>query len=274
MKYDSLKKSPNGMPTWDSLIPVVMAAAIADKKWVSREFKRKIANSIPLTDDLRGLMVQSGESLIENRVGWAMSALKKAGLINQLKRGEGEVTELGEELFGKHGMKLSETILKKQPKFIQHQKMIEERKERSGEPVAFEEVAEENIEEAISRIINNHENEMATELLNRICNEEPVFFERLVVDLLVAMGYKGTSGLSRVTSATNDGGIDGVIEQDPLGISMVYVQAKRHQIANKIHRPDIDGIRLTDLVLQYNVGVRIKKTYHLYDVDEDFFAEG
>lgn len=141
-------------------------------------------------------------------------------------------------------------------------------------------------------------------------DSDPAFFEQLVAKLLSAMGYKGPSGTAEVTSLTNDGGIDGVINQDPLGTQTVYVQAKRFAKQNIVQRPAIqaffgalsqihadrgvfittssfsqgaietaksfsivliDGIRLTDLMLQYRVGVQEKRTFTLFEVDEDFF---
>lgn len=138
------------------------------------------------------------------------------------------------------------------------------------------------------------------------------FFEHLVVDLLIKMGYQGVHGSAIVTPSTHDGGIDGVINQDPLGTSTVYVQAKRYQATNVVQRPAIDGfygalsrvhadrgvfittssfsdqaeqtaktfsiilidgLKLTDLMLQYKVGVQAKRHYELFTVDEDYFEE-
>lgn len=87
--------------------------------------------------------------------------------------------------------------------------------------------------------MKRYNHEIATRLLEKILNADPMFFENLVVKLLVAMGYKGTHGSSIVTRPSKDGGIDGIINQDPLGTSTVYIQAKRYQTDNKIQRQDI-----------------------------------
>jgi len=202
-----------------------------------------------------------------------------------------------------------------QPKYIEHKKLLEERKKRGNASSNLGELdieVSENIEEIIHEQIQNYNQIVATELLEKIIQSEPVFFEHLVKDLLVAMGYKGEHGSAIVTTASRDGGIDGIINQDPLGTSTVYFQAKRYNHGNTVQRQDIeafygalsriranrgvfittsrfskaadetargfsivliDGIMLTDLMLQYNVGVRSKKNYVLYDIDEDFFEE-
>jgi len=318
LNYEDLNKSPNGMPTWDSLIPVVMSIAVKEDKWKARELRQKVADSISMPHNLRNYMYESGNgNVIEDRVGWAMSLLKVAGLIATPRRGVGEVTELGRTLEAKYGNQLNDYIVKKQPKYIAHQKMLNERKIRDGSikenivvDIATNDITELLSKESISDIVKSHNQEIATQLLEKILNEEPIFFENLVVELLVAMGYKGMHGTSIVTNASRDGGIDGIINQDPLGTSTVYIQAKRHQSANKIQRQHIDGfygalkrihadrgvfittssfseaaeeaakgfsivmidgIKLTNLMLQYNVGVRIKETYNLYEIDEEFF---
>jgi restriction system protein len=166
----------------------------------------------------------------------------------------------------------------------------------------------EQVEGGIARI---HE-EVASELLSRLQGKEPAFFEAAVVNLLLAMGYGGETGSGTVTQLTNDGGIDGVIDQDVLGLRRVYVQAKRYAPDNVVQRPDvqgfvgalsgkadsgvfittsrfsegarayaasvptriilIDGARLTSLMIRYGVGVQVRETYSIVEVDEDFFA--
>ncbi|MCL2854777.1 MAG: restriction endonuclease [Defluviitaleaceae bacterium] len=312
LKYEDLKKSPDGMPTWDSLIPVVMAFAVQEGSWKGREFRQKVADHINLPDNLRYKTYENGSGIvIEDRAGWAMSRLRVAGLLHIPRRGFGEVTDLGRQLYEKHGDKLDDNIARQQKGFIERHQMLQERK-NNNESVDQAPIYDdaESFEEVMSALETHHKDEVATQLLERIYNESPVFFEHLAVKLLEAMGYKGTGSLAKVTSPTRDGGIDGVINQDPLGIGRVYIQAKRYQRANKVGRPDIDafygalrreradrgvfitssgfskdaeeaakdfsivtinGIQLTNFMLQYGVGVRVERTYHLYDIDEEFF---
>ncbi|WP_228201498.1 restriction endonuclease [Flaviflexus ciconiae] len=166
----------------------------------------------------------------------------------------------------------------------------------------------EQVQNGIDRI----NEEIAAELLDRLQGKEPGFFEQAVVDLLLAMGYGGTSGTGSVTQFSNDGGIDGVIDQDILGLNRVYIQAKRYATGNTVGRPDlqafvgalsgkadsgvfittsvfstgareyankvptriilIDGERLAGLMIRYGVGVQVKETYKVVEIDEDFFA--
>ena len=310
---NDLKLCKNAIPTWDSLIPLVLERAATMKKWNNREFKEALADQLGLSENLRYRKLAGGEYDIEFRAGFAISALKKAGLIIYPSRGHGEITNLGNELFRKLGTRITEKDLKEQPKFKEHMQELSKRKavaETNSE--LPEEFFEQNPEEAISQIIKNHENEVANELLQKILDESPSFFEKLVVKLLTAMGYKGANGLARTTSPTNDKGIDGIIEQDALGINAIYIQAKRYKKENNVGRPDInefygslalakaskgvfittssfssaaieaasahsivliDGVRLTDLMLQYGVGVRADKPYYLYKIDENFFVE-
>jgi len=317
LKHKDLKKSENGLPTWDSLIPVVLHIALQKNIWKSRELKIAVADSLDMPEALRGKTYKKSTNLtsIENRAGWALSCLKTAGLIEYPKRGVCEVTPFGKELYEKYGEKLDEKTLKIQPKFLEHKQLLLERKKRNSADNNLNELdiqISENIEEAIFEQVQNYNQIVATELLEKIIQSEPVFFEHLVKDLLVAMGYKGEHGSAIVTSASRDGGIDGIINQDPLGTSTVYFQAKRYNHGNTVQRQDIeafygalsriranrgvfittsrfskkaeeaaqgfsivliDGIMLTDLMLQYTVGVKLKKNYPLYYIDEDFFEE-
>ena len=166
----------------------------------------------------------------------------------------------------------------------------------------------EQVEEGITRI----HDEIKADILRRLREREPAFFEQAVVQLLVAMGYGGTGGTAAATRLVGDGGIDGVIDQDVLGLSKVYVQAKRYAAENTVQRPDvqafvgalsgkaeqgvfittsrfsagaieyaerdarvrvilIDGARLTELMIRFGVGVQVKQTLHIVEVDEDFF---
>jgi len=317
LKYKDLKKSENGLPTWDSMIPVVLRFALQKPTWKGRELKKAAADSLDMPNDLRNVIVERTNSMpsVEWRAGWAISYLKLAGLIEYPKRGICEVTPFGKELYEKYGDKLDEKMLKSQPKYIEHKQLLAERKKRDNDNSNIGELdieVSENIEETIYEQVQNYNQIVATELLEKIIQSEPVFFEHLVKDLLVAMGYKGEHGNAIVTTASRDGGIDGIINQDPLGTSTVYFQAKKYNHGNTVQRQDIeafygalsriranrgvfittsrfsksaeetalgfsivliDGIMLTDLMLQYNVGVRVKKNYVLYDIDEDFFEE-
>lgn len=213
-------------------------------------------------------------------------------------------------MLDKHGDKLTKKMLEELPAFKEYKKELDIRNERTGNKISIPEAEEKEIQ--VESIINNQNNEVAIELLNKVRQVEPSFFEKLVVDLLVAMGYSGKNGDAKVTTQSNDGGIDGIINQDPLGTSTVYIQAKRYKDGNTVGRPAIqsfygalagvnadrgvfittssfakgaqefaksqgiiliDGIKLTDLMMQYGVGIEIAKVYKQFRIDSDYFEE-
>ena len=315
-KYDELRKSENGIPTWDSLIPVAVELIIQHQRLKRKDYTKYIADAIEMPSELRNTMYEKSnfhKPSIEFRAGWTISQLKLSGLIEYPQRGICEITPFGQKLYSKYGSHLDEKILKEQPQFIEHKKLLNERKQRDGDLSQENEIeadTSEEIEEIIAIGAKNHSHVIATELLERIIKAEPVFFEHLVKDLLIAMGYKGEHGNAIVTKASGDGGIDGFINHDPLGTNTVYFQAKKYKNDNIVQRKDIqafygalsdvgasrgvfittsrfakgayetanrnsivliDGLLLTDLMLDYNVGVKVKNNVLLYEIDEDFF---
>ena len=212
-KYNELKKCKNGLPTWDSLVPTAVEVIVKNKLLKRRVYEKTIADMIELPEKLRNTMYESNKSKpsIEHRAGFAISLLKLSGLIDYPQKGISEITPLGIELYEKHGSNIDEKILKSQSQFIEHKRLLNERKQRDGnleEIIEFEANTSGEIEEIIASGVKNHRQVLATELLERMIKAEPVFFEHLVKDLLVAMGYKGGHGNAIVTKASGDGGID------------------------------------------------------------------
>ncbi|MCH4170768.1 MAG: restriction endonuclease [Lactobacillus sp.] len=316
--YEKLKIGKYDLPTWDALIPLVLTVGQQNKVWKLKEFREAVIVALELPSSLKNKKYAGSkahnETVIQDRVSWAFSILSIAGLLVRPKRATFSVTKLGMELLNKYGLALDATIIQKQPMCINHKNELKERNE-NNKP-AFElndgDSGDQDFIESIDRCSQQYNNEAATNLLARIREAQPAFFESLVVELLSKMGYKGPNGNASVTQLTNDGGIDGIINQDPLGTSTVYIQAKRYQADNVVQRPAIDafygtlsrrhadrgvfittssfssgaketakgfsivlidGIRLTDLMLQYRVGVEVKRTFTLFQIDEDFFEE-
>ena len=170
--------------------------------------------------------------------------------------------------------------------------------------------AGDNPQEIVEKLIDERNNEVEIELLNKLRETDPIFFEKLVVKLLDTMGYSGKNGNVTVTTQSNDGGIDGIINQDPLGTSTVYLQVKRYAEQNVVGRPAvqgfygalasvnadrgvfittstfskgalefarnqgivlIDGIQLTELMIEYKVGVEPAQEYVVYQINYDDF---
>lgn len=310
--YKEMKMGKHGLPTWDAMVPVLVSLTLDEKEYLGRDLKKKAADSIGLPEKLRNATydVSYMDNMIEDRAGWGLSQSYIAGIFDRPKRGVYKLTPLGKKLFEQEN-NIDREVIHNQTKFINHVRELKKRNERSNikgngndsEPF-------ENIAENISERVTSYNNQIASELLTRIQASEPRFFEKLVVKLLVAMGYRGPNGTSRVTQSTNDGGIDGIINQDALGTNTIYIQAKRYGTDNVVQRPMIDaffgslsrihadrgvfittssfsksavetakgfsivlidGIQLTELMLQYHVGIQIKNSFELFEIDEDFF---
>ena len=303
------------MPNWEGfMIPTlkVMSDGVT-RHW--REFQPLVADEVGLNDEQRKEMLQSGSQLkYENRIGWAVSFLTNVGALDRPKRGHYAITDAGKQLITMfpHGAKERDIkALGEDPtSAIRLYQKVDRTKQDplSGNPQADYLTPTEQVQNGIERI---HE-EVAADLLMRLQGKEPAFFEQAVVGLLLAMGYGGATGTGAVTKLSNDGGIDGVIDQDVLGLNRVYIQAKRYADGNSVQRPDlqafvgalagkadsgvfittsrfsngakdyvatvptriilIDGERLTAFMIRYGVGVQVKDTYRVVEIDEDFFA--
>ncbi|WP_203650311.1 restriction endonuclease [Secundilactobacillus yichangensis] len=321
--YHQLKMSKYGLPSWDGLVAPTIDIGLQKEDWRVKELEIAVADALNLPKELRNLTYEKfpDNNIIIDRVSWALSEGASSGVFVRPRRGIYKVTELGKELFEQYGYKLDAKIIHSQPQYIAHQKEVKERK-KAKESNALNDDTESKSEELhgtsestvivneIEKQIENYNTQVADDLLNRIREAEPKFFEHLVVDLLVKMGYQGVNGNAIVTPQSHDGGIDGVINQDPLGTSTVYLQAKRYQANNIVQRPGIeqffgalnrlhadrgvfittssfskqaiqtaksfsivliDGLKLTNLMLQYRVGVEVKHHFDLFTVDEDYF---
>lgn len=282
------------------------------KEHLGKDLKKRAADLIGLPSELRTATyaISSMDNMIEDRAGWGLSQSYTAGIFERPSRGIYKITELGIKLFNED-KDIDREVIHSQDKYKKHIQELKERNKRSNIDVNENESETfENITEGISDTIKSYNNQIASDLLGRIQASEPIFFEKLVVKLLVAMGYRGPNGTSKVTQSTNDGGIDGIINQDALGTNTIYIQAKRYSSDNVVQRPMIDaffgslsrihadrgvfittssfsknaietakgfsivlidGIQLTELMLQYHVGIQVKNSFELFEIDEDFF---
>ncbi|WP_309248113.1 restriction endonuclease [Rothia santali] len=305
------------MPNWEGFMTPtlqVMSDGVT-RHW--REFQPLVAEQAQLTDEQKREMLPSGSQLTyKNRIGWGVSFLTNVGALTRPKRGHYRITDAGRELVElfPDGVKERDVKALGEDARSPIREYVATRRRAANEPATGTSVEESSmtpVEQVQSGIERIHE-EIAVELLTRLQGKDPGFFEQAVVDLLLAMGYGGTTGTGSVTQLSNDGGIDGVIDQDVLGLNRVYVQAKRYQDGNTVGRPDlqafvgalsgkadsgvffttsrfsdgarvyaenvptriilIDGKRLADLMIRYGVGVQIKETYEVVEIDEDFFA--
>lgn len=192
-----------------------------------------------LTEEEKQERVPSGKQrIIYNRVTWANTHIKKAGLLElRDKRGSYSITEEGRKLLSEN---LTRIGMKRLRTYASYRKFrhLDEEVFNTPSPTALDSV-DKTPEEMIGALAAQLDRQLADDLLDAIQVNTPTFFETLVVDLLLKMGYGGIDGSSEVTKKTGDGGIDGIIKQDELGLDVIYIQAKRWDRDISVSRPEI-----------------------------------
>lgn len=277
----------------------------------NRESIDALAIEFELTDAERRAMLPSGvQGLFDNRVNWARTYLKKAALIVAPKRGVHSITKRGSEVLKSRPEKLDIAYLKQFSEFNDFRTLRRARQEdEESECEQGPETPEELLESSYHRL----RRELADDLLHRLKQCSPSFFEHLVVDVIVKMGYGGTrKDAGKAIGRSGDDGIDGIIKEDKLGLDAIYIQAKRWE--NTVGRPEIqkfvgaltgqrarkglfittsefssdaeeyvgridakvvliDGESLAQLMMDHNVGVSTVASYEIKKVDSDYFSE-
>lgn len=263
------------------------------------------------TDDLSVLIESGTQPLFYNRVGWARTYLKKAGLLEDPTKGYFRITEAGKQLLAENLEKIDNAFLRRYPSFVEFQKFARATQKKDQKEDRTDLTPEEVLEAAYQEIRNG----LAEELLQVVYNTSPGFFEALVVELLSKLGYgRSLRELARVVGQSGDGGIDGVIDEDRLGLDRIYIQAKKWNPEVKIGSPEIqkfagallgrhaqkgvfittakfaaparkyvegigqkvvliDGEQLTELMIDYGVGLTTKTVYEIKTIDYDSFSE-
>ena len=245
------------IPKYKELYPNVLRILSDEKEHSIHEIDELISDELNLTEEERNEMLPRGnQKLIKNRVGWARSYLKKAGLIESKKRGFANITDLGLKEFNENP-NLTENDLMKYPSFVDfvNGKLKDGIGKRETKPAVFDDSTPDEIMESTYKKINK---DLSDSILESIYNNDPFFFEKLVVDLLLKMGYgefREDAGI--VTPSTNDEGLDGIINQDKLGLDKIGIQAKRYDKSQKITRPLIQGFAGALLGKGLNKGVFI-----------------
>lgn len=227
------------IPDYQSLMRPVLECARNEPRKIS-DVVEEISDNLDLSEEDRHQMLPSGgQTKIANRVHWARSYMKQAGLVRNIKRGWYELTDRGKSILDDPTIVLNSKYLEQ---FDEFQEFKSRGKDDSGD--VAEEVAsdarantpDENLQTAHKKL----EAALASNLLDYVRSASPLFFENLIVDLLIAMGYGGTSeDAGRALGQSGDNGVDGVIDQDPLGVDQIYLQAKRYGPNNSVGPGDI-----------------------------------
>jgi len=273
-----------------------------------------VAKELGVSEEDRRQLLPSGRQFtFDNRVGWAATYMKKAGLLESTKRAHYRISERGLDVLKKNPARIDVQFLEQFPEFQEFKALRGTRTPREGKDTELR-IAQTTPEELLESAYQGLRDELASQLTERIKNCSPSFFERLVVHLLVKMGYGGTlKDAGMAVGKTGDGGIDGVIKEDKLGLENIYIQAKRWQdtpvgggeidrfvgalqkkkankgifiTASRFTKDAIESLRdyqakiilingeqLAELMIDNNVGVSLAENYEVKKIDSDFFEE-
>jgi restriction system protein len=277
-----------------------------------KELYQVLADEMQLDEEARSQLLPSGsQSIFYNRVGWARTYLKKALLIEAVASGQFRITGRGQSVLKQQPARIDKHVLNQFPEFLEFKQSSRLKAEHE---ISVDEASEAD-KTPLEMIHNYHtelRNALADELLQQITDQSPAFFEHLVLDLLLKMGYGGSrEDAAEVVGKSGDEGIDGIIKEDRLGLDVIYVQAKRWK--DSVGSPEIqgfigalqlkgahkgifittstftaaarsiaarvgnrivliDGMQLAQLMIDYGVGVATEITYEIKRIDSDYFV--
>ncbi len=228
------------IPDFQSIMLPLMQQVSDGKEYRIRDLIEILGDHFHLSEDDRNELLHSGQQpIFDNRVAWAKTYLKKAGLLDSPKRAVICITPRGLEVLKDKPDIINVRFLRQYPEFIEfHTAKREDTNESVGsqDTETINETPEESLENAYQSIRKT----LAEELIGKVFKLTPAFFERLVVELLVKMGYGGSiADAGKAIGRSGDEGIDGTIKEDRLGLDIIYIQAKRWQQGNVVGRPEI-----------------------------------
>lgn len=305
------------VPDYQSLMLPVLKAAAEKSEINLADCREKVATILGLTPaDLAEQLPYERQSTFINRMSWAKTYMERAGLIETIRRGLFRATLRGQAILKENPQKIDVTLLRRYPEFIAWQDTSRTTSSTKSAPSKPEisssaQTPEERMASAHAELTDA----LRSDLLQRMMAAPPQLFEQLVVDLLLALGYgDGRREMGEALGRSGDGGIDGIIKEDALGLDAVYIQAKRYGRDNTVGSEAIrnfmgsmtvkhatkgvfattssftkdaklqaaatalrivliDGDELTRLMVAHNVGVRIRESYEMKKIDEDYFEE-
>jgi restriction system protein len=306
------------IPDFQTLMrPVLQVHADGQPRQTS-EVRDEVAKIFGVTADDRKVMLPSGGSPVyTNRIAWSVTHLAQAGLLERPARGITRITDRGQQVLVDHPDRVDMAVLNGFAEYVEFRNRTREPRTRTRHQPQVQAPAIEpstlTPAEAINEVIETAHSAVAAELLARILTQPPEFLEHLVLQLLAQMGYGGLERLTEHLGGSGDGGLDGLVRLDPLGLDVVYVQAKRYT-ERSVGRPEIqafvgalhgaqasrgifittsrfsaeaidyadrvnarliliDGPELATLMIEHDCGAVTEATYALKQIDENFFAE-
>lgn len=301
------------IPDYQTLMLPLLKIAGDGKIHTKRDTVTQLAVQFGVTEDERKELLPSGnQAVFDNRVGWARTYLKKAMLINYVQRGQFQITERGKSVLAQNPPRIDVAFLKQFQEFLEFHRPNRTEVPEPGEQEA--ETLTDTPEELVASGYLKLRQQVEQEVLARVKICPPDFFERLVVKLLTTIGYGGSlADAGKAIGKSGDGGIDGVIKEDKLGLDQIYIQAKRWDNAN-VGRPEIqkfvgalhgkrarrgiflttstftreakeyaegletkvvliDGAQLAELMFDFGIGFSTESTYVVKRIDNDFFED-
>ena len=223
------------VPDFQSLMLPVLKVLAGGAETPISDVRERVAVAAGLTpEDVRELYA-SGKRVFANRINWAVTYLKHAGLVERIRRGSYRLTAEGESLLAQAPPRVDFKSLRNYPAYVKWRPGKSPPSAIGDGASAPPDDAADTPEEALDHAARQLREALEADVLDRVRQAEPVFLERVVVDLLIAMGYGGGDAtMGRVTGRSGDGGIDGTIREDALGLDEVYLQAKKYAAGNTV----------------------------------------
>lgn len=299
------------VPKYDELMKPLLVAVSDGETYKMKDVTALLAEQLDLSSaDLAEMLPSGRQTVFRNRVGWAKTYLKKAGLLDSPARATIVITNAGKQVVADNPEKIDSKYLEQFPSFVDFASAPEPLDDSNPAPAApkpSDLTPDDQLEDAYKEINDS----LASDLLTEVLKIPPYTFEKFVVDLLLKMGYGKADFGSHATVASGDDGIDGIIMEDKLGFSLIYMQAKEWAVDKVVGQPDIqsfvgaiagkkgdglfvttarfsqkakdyahthhiiliDGERLANLMIEYNFCVSTRKTFEIKAVDTDALAE-
>ena len=298
------------IPTFQEIMLPLLKYLVDGKEHSYSEIVESLSTHFRLTDEEQRELLPSGtQPIFRNRVGWARTYLKHAGLISSPRRAYVQITPRGKELLKEDPTKITVNLLNRYDEF----KEFRNRKRQKENESKLENENIQTPEEILEYTYQKINNDLSVELLDMLKNSSPAFFEKVVIDLLIAMGYGGSrKEAGKAVEKSGDGGIDGIINEDKLGLDVIYLQAKKWEnpvpikeirdftgaLASKKAKKGIfittstfpksvyefvkqveykiiliDGNKLAEPMIENNVGLTTVNAYHIKTIDLDYFEE-